>query len=526
MGDLIYGRFEILDSVKPAGPRGMCRARDQALGRDVELHWWEPAPAELENAKQRLYGWGDSLGRNIGAEVFDDQRLLYLAVPESGAVSALATLRQQGLFIEPPLPPPSTTPPPPPTLRPASTPPPATTPPPPPPPPPPPKNRIVWWLLGMVILAGGGLAYWWMHQPPPVPMVEVFRSDRSTIEPGQPVQLEWKVNHADEVSISPDLGRVAPVGRMEVHPAGNTTYTLTATGQGKPVTAEVAVAVQARAAGSVPTPPEFTPPPLGAPETNPAPPPSIVSFVADRDEIHPGEAVTLSWKAENATSVKIDGLRDTLFFPLKPEDRFTDHPTGTVRYTLTAMGAGETATATVTVTVRSVEVPPSIRSFQAAPSTLQECETATLSWSVENAASVMIDGEEKAASGSMAIHPSQTTTYALTAQGRSGPSLTKEVKVFVSSAHRPGPPECGELVWKGVVGPDGEITIDATTHRSDPPARELTGTNLPHANVIVSVEENYVRVAEQPYQTGRAVIRLSSQRSGLITVHLWWTHKR
>jgi hypothetical protein len=528
MGNLIYGRFDIHDSPKPAGPRGMCRARDEALRRDVELHWWAPASNDFENACQRLHRCGDTLDKNTGAEVFDDERLLYLAVPEADSAKALARLQQEHLFTEAPAP---EQPVPPTPLTPAPISQRGTQPPqlPLPLPPPRPRHWLVWWSLGLALLVG--LAVWRTHRIPPSPVVEVFRGDHGTIERGQALHLEWKVANADQVSISPDLGRVALEGNTAVYPTANTRYVLTAKGHVNPVTAEVTVVVNQApvtvlgkpgAGTSLPMPSVVNKPP----EPKPPPPPAIATFVAEPSEIQPGQAVTLSWRAENATEVRIEPLSDAPRRKLNPDDSILDHPARTVKYTLTALGSGKPATLSVTVHVIEPK-PPSILSFKATPPSIQQCGAAQLSWDVENATRIFIDSTDVTIpSGSMEVHPQRPTDYVLSAQGRTGPPITQTITVFVSYVKWKGPPDCGELIWTGVVGPNGQITIDATTRRSDPPARDWGGTNLPHAKVKVTAEENYIQVTSQPYLTGRPVIALSSQRSGLITIHLWWTHVR
>lgn len=543
MSELFYGRFDLLGHPQPSGASGMCMVRDQPLERDVELHWWQPPAASFPSALQKLDRCTPAL-RNIGAEAFSAGDLLLLSAPTADAAkSAKTTLRAEGLFTEAPPQQPPAPPPPVPPLQPAPLPKPGPqptpapkpdpTPPPPPPPPPVPPSDLRKWLIAALLLVAVAGAIWWIRSsagtPPPV--IEVFRGDRTTLDRGQPLRLYWKVDHATEVSISPGLGSIAAEGNTPVYPTANTTYVLTAKGAGEPVTAQVPVEV------NQPRPPVFSvkppvtgssPPPSGLilpPRPATAPPASVAVFSAEPSEIRPGQAVTLYWRTENATAVRIEPLTGGSR-PLPPVDKITDRPTRTTEYILVATGPGKSATKTVTV--RVIELPPSI-SFRASPPSIRQCDSATLRWNVENVTRVSIDdADQTVPSGSLEVHPQQTTTYLLRAQGQTGPPATQSITVTVFPQARPAgsPPECGELIWTGVVGSDGQITMDAARNRlqSTPAAVRWGGVGLPHSNVHVTAQESFVRVTSQPYQSGRPSITLSSQRSGLITVHLWWKH--
>jgi sugar lactone lactonase YvrE len=109
-------------------------------------------------------------------------------------------------------------------------------------------------------------------------------------------------------------------------------------------------------------------------------------------------------------------------------------PSATTTYTLTATNAAGTAvTAQVTVTVVAE---PKIASFKATPSILNPVTigttTATLSWSVADAATVGIDNSVGTVTGSsVSVTPSATTTYTLTATNTAGTSVTATATVGV-----------------------------------------------------------------------------------------------
>ena len=95
---------------------------------------------------------------------------------------------------------PSETPTPPPPTPPVRPPPPVTT-----PTPPPPGNKGVT-----------------------LPRIESFTSSTQSVGVGSSSQLQWKVNGATSVHISPDIGPVSPSGTTTVAPSHTTVYTITA----------------------------------------------------------------------------------------------------------------------------------------------------------------------------------------------------------------------------------------------------------------------------------------------------------
>jgi hypothetical protein len=77
-----------------------------------------------------------------------------------------------------------------------------------------------------------------IQQPPPVisppppptslPRIVHFGSNPPRLNVGQPAELQWNVNGATSVNISPDIGSVPPSGKMTVAPTHTTVYTITA----------------------------------------------------------------------------------------------------------------------------------------------------------------------------------------------------------------------------------------------------------------------------------------------------------
>jgi peptidoglycan-associated lipoprotein len=84
---------------------------------------------------------------------------------------------------------------------------------------------------------------------------------------------------------------------------------------------------------------------------------------------------------------------------------------------------------------------PRIDAFSAEPSSIQQGQSATLSWSVANATDISIDQGlgQIAANGTRQVFPANTTTYTLTARG-GGASLTRSATVTVTAPPPPPPP--------------------------------------------------------------------------------------
>ena len=79
---------------------------------------------------------------------------------------------------------------------------------------------------------------------------------------------------------------------------------------------------------------------------------------------------------------------------------------------------------------------PTIDSFGASPSTIDEGQSATLSWTTTNATSCTINGSAVAVDGSTTVSPTSTTTYTLTATGAGG-SVSQNVTVTVNEVTPP-----------------------------------------------------------------------------------------
>jgi len=238
------------------------------------------------------------------------------------------------------------------------------------------------------------------------PQIIRFEANPVSIAPGQSSVLSWTTTGASTVTIS-GVGSVALNGSTTVTPAATTTYTLTATSaDGKSVTAPVTVIV--------------------APQNIP----QILTFVANPQIIDVGQSSQLCWQVSGATSIAIDpGVGSNL----NANDCATVKPNVTTTYTLTATNAQGTIKANVTVSVGQVR----ITSFQANPPTTSSAgDPSVLSWTTENALSVVLVGAELGpqtlpVNGSFTVRPITNSTYTLTAYGPGGITVSVTIAVFV-----------------------------------------------------------------------------------------------
>ncbi len=171
--------------------------------------------------------------------------------------------------------------------------------------------------------------------------------------------------------------------------------------------------------------------------------PAINSFGASPGSITSGASSTLSWDVSNATAVGIDkGVGAVAATGTTAVSPFT-----TTQYTLTATNAAGSATATTQIIVAGAAPPPSpglpvISSFTASPGSIIAGDSSTLSWSVSNATSVIIDQGvgAVAAVGNTVVSPAATTSYTLTATNTSG-LFWHSITVLVSAAPAAGEPD-------------------------------------------------------------------------------------
>ncbi|HVS31701.1 MAG TPA: hypothetical protein VMS98_09620 [Thermoanaerobaculia bacterium] len=158
---------------------------------------------------------------------------------------------------------------------------------------------------------------------------------------------------------------------------------------------------------------------------------AIVRFTAVPTTVPFGGATTLTWITQNATSVEIDkGVGPV---PLSGSRSVSLQAGAT--YVLTARGSAGTSQRAVSISVRA---PGPVIRFSSSSGFIQKGGIATLSWTTTDATEVSIDNGigAVATSGSIAVTPSSTTEYTLTATG-SGVTSFARATVFVDPGDVP-----------------------------------------------------------------------------------------
>ena len=264
------------------------------------------------------------------------------------------------------------------------------------------------------------------------------RADDVNIQLGGSSTLSWDSTNANSVTIdqgvgsvpvdSPQEGKtVTPLQPGAAETSKTTTYRFTAAGGGDPGTCSVTITVWR--------------------------PPSVDSFSADLTTLRRQQTTRLSWATSHASSTTIDQGVGSVPVESSEEVRSVSPPqpstaetSRSTSYTLTASNPGyagaDAASAAVSVTVWNR---PSVDSFTASPSTIDEGEDSGLKWTTTHATGVSIDQGVGPVSvddetGTTKVSPDQDTTYTLAASNPaySGThAVTDTVRVTVNP---PAPP--------------------------------------------------------------------------------------
>lgn len=175
-------------------------------------------------------------------------------------------------------------------------------------------------------------------EPDPDPPQVTFGAELTALIAGSNTNLLWHVHGADEITIIPDVGKVAEYGSTPVSPESTTTYTLTATNQAGTTQETVEISVS----------PLFINPILRPGITIPAP--SITSFTSDMSLLTKGLRATLSWDVSGMASVTIEPGIGTV----GPSGTAQVTPSTSTTYTLTASNISGTVTQSASITVGEV----------------------------------------------------------------------------------------------------------------------------------------------------------------------------
>jgi pSer/pThr/pTyr-binding forkhead associated (FHA) protein len=236
----------------------------------------------------------------------------------------------------------------------------------------------------------------------------------------QEVTLHWETDGADSVRIEPgdEIQNPKTSDDAKVHPAGNTTYTLIASGPGG---LEVKLARDISIGAPTVEKLEITDPPPGT-------------------RVYPGGQVKLNWKATGATKATITADKGDVSPGRKELDVTAGPPatvqpaaTGDVTYTLTVSNAAGSKQDTVKLNVSPLSV-----QFDSDPPTITAGESTKLRWHVEGAnpsTEVSIDNDigKVDPTGDKTVKPTEQTEYTLTVKGADGVPQEKKTTVTVKA---------------------------------------------------------------------------------------------
>lgn len=344
-------------------------------------------------------------------------------------------------------------------------------------------------------------------------------ASRTTITaPGQAVELTWRTRNATSATINNGVGRVTPTagGSVTVRPTESTTYVLTAGGADNS-TDKCQVSVTLKEA-----PP---PPPVAR----------CVSLTASRTTItEPGQAVTLTWRTQNANTVTLSG-----FGAVEKNGSRVVRPNGTTTYTLQVNGANTTDDCVVRVVLDVPPPPENARcvSLTASETTIEEGEEITLSWRTENATSITINNGigsvRPVAAGSIRVSPDDDTTYVATVRNATQ-SDNCEVSVNVrEDRDRPDRPDRDHDRDRPDRDRDEpDVFIDSDIDEAAPPLGSVYLSELPYTGldlgpfgtlvywlmlVLWSLAAAYlVLFVLVPYLFRREVLAQAAQSSGTL----------
>lgn len=281
------------------------------------------------------------------------------------------------------------------------------------------------------------------------PVFQSCYASPTNIMVGESATLYWTTNQANTVSISGVTGTFGPTGSQVVSPTVNTTYTLTANGNGGgSTTCNIAVTV------------------------TPGQVPRILQFYGLPQTINSGQSTTLVWSVENATtSISINNGVGTV----AATGSMSVSPAVTTAYTMTATNSFGNVTAMATINV-NVVAPPTITSFTASPAvSTGPGARVTLTCNTVGAVNVNVAGGMYFGnSSSIPVFPNVTTTYSCIATNAIGTVAQQTITVVVPPPPTgAGAPPVVVLAQSSITTTVRTVTLDASASTGSGPLTYL-----------------------------------------------------
>ncbi|HEY0840307.1 MAG TPA: hypothetical protein VGD74_08975, partial [Vulgatibacter sp.] len=244
----------------------------------------------------------------------------------------------------------------------------------------------------------------------PRPSIVSFTAEPASVTKGGEATLRWRTEGAERIRIANgagthlELGDASPAEGSVTTPAldASTTFTLTAEREGA-ASSQVSIEIE------VLVPDELR----------------IVAFTAEPATVEEGGSSRLAWVTEKADEVRLFAGAEEIDLRGQPASAGAVEvfPVGASTYRLVAARGEQTTEATVVVRVAGYP----LATLSASPSPIALGDSATLSWTTEDAASVRIVdsfgeslGDDLEPAGSRVVQPLVSTTFTVTAAGVSG----------------------------------------------------------------------------------------------------------
>jgi len=226
---------------------------------------------------------------------------------------------------------------------------------------------------------------------------------------------------------------------------------------------------------------------VAAPTAQPTPAPTV-TLAASPSKIVSGASSELTWSSKNATSCTAgggwSGTKAT-------NGKASVAPKSTTTITLTCAGPSGSAHATAVITVTAAPQPPTpVVTLTASATTIPSGSTSTLKWSSKNVTSCARSGGWsgiEAASGSLAVSPTSTTTYALACTNSAG-TAQSATKITVNAASPPPAPTATLKAGAASISSGGStsLTWSSTNASSCTASGGWTGTEAASGTKNVS----------------------------------------
>ncbi|ACO45546.1 FHA domain-containing serine/threonine-protein kinase [Deinococcus deserti] len=263
---------------------------------------------------------------------------------------------------------------------------------------------IPLWLLPILLLLLGALI-WFLTRPPVINQFDLVGSN-TVVRPGQPFSLRWDTQNARRVD-------VLELGKAGQHLSADGTVRVSGIKQDQKYTLVARNLIGIRREMTRTIEPRYATP-------------VIEQFVVSPTRVAGNQPVTISWRVRGAEQISITELGR-----VPASGKRTITPSRDLNLQITARNGSESTTDGETVSVIGAK----INVFKLQPEAITRGTSATLSWNVENATSVSIDGIGTVpAKGKKTVSPRISTSYVITAQGGNNSVTTANTRLEVAAA--------------------------------------------------------------------------------------------